>query len=90
MAPLFTHGSQTHPSLEELQDAGAAAAWYPALTTMAALQASWDFLNDFQERGTGAIDVFLAAAAQSRWGAASNGNVLGVERIREMENKYLP
>ena len=35
--PLFTHGSQTHPTLQELQDAGAAAAWYPALTTMAGL-----------------------------------------------------
>ena len=88
--PLFTHGSQTHPSLEELQDAGAAAAWYPSLTTMASLQASWDFLSDFQERGTGAIDEFLASAAQSKWGLASNGNVLGVQRIREMEDKYLP
>ena len=53
--PLFTHGSQTHPTLQELQDAGASAAWYPALTTMAGLQASWDFLHDFQERGTEAI-----------------------------------
>jgi hypothetical protein len=57
---------------------------------MAALQASWDFLNDFQERGTGAIDDFLAGAAQSKWGVASNGNVLGAQRIREMEDKYLP
>ena len=88
--PLFTHGNQTHPSLEEFQDAEAAAAWYFSLTTMAALQASWDFLNDFQERGTGAIDDFLAGAAQSKWGVASNGNVLGAQRIREMEDKYLP
>ncbi len=88
--PLFSHGSQTHPTLDELQDAGAAAAWYPSLTTMAGLQASWDFLNDFQERGTGAIDDFLAAAAQSKWGLASNGGILGAQRIREMEDKYLP
>ncbi len=88
--PLFTHGSQTHPTLQELQDAGASAAWYPALTTMAGLQASWDFLHDFRERGTEAIDEFLAAAAQSRWGVASNGNILGAQRIREMEDKYLP
>ena len=88
--PLFTHGSQTHPTLEELQEAGAAAAWYPALTTMAGLQASWDFLHDFMERGTEAIDEFLATTAQSRWGVASNGNILGVQRIREMEDKYLP
>ena len=40
-----------------------AAAWYPSLTTMAGLQASWDFLHDFKERGTGAD--FLSSAAQS-------------------------
>jgi hypothetical protein len=57
---------------------------------MAGLQASWDFLHDFQERGTGAIDDFLAAAAQSSWGVASNGGILGADRIREMEDKYLP
>ena len=66
--PLFTHGSQTHPTLQELQDAGAAAAWYPALTTMAGLQASWDFLNDFQERGTKAIDDFLASRSPEQVG----------------------
>ena len=88
--PLFTHGNQTHPSLEEFQDAAAAAAWYFSLTTMAALQASWDFLNDFHERRASAIVDFLAGAAQSKWGVASNGNVLGAPRIREMEDKYLP
>ena len=75
--------------MAELQDAGAAAAWYPSLTTMAGLQASWDLLNDFQGRGTGAIDDFLASAAQSRWGVASNGGILGAQRIRDMEDKYL-
>ena len=88
--PLFNHGSQMHPTLEELQEAGAAAAWYPGLTTMAALQASWDFLNDFKERGTGSIDDFLVTAAQSKWGAVSNGRVLGAQRVRDMEDKYLP
>jgi hypothetical protein len=57
---------------------------------MAGLQASWDFLHDFKERGTGAIDDFLAAAAQSQWGVASNGGILGADRIKEMEDKYLP
>ena len=88
--PLFTYGSQTHPTLQEMQDAGAAGAWYPALTSMAGLQASWDFLNDFQERGSRAIDDFQRRAAQSRWGAASNSMILGAQRIREMEDKYLP
>ena len=89
-SPCLPTEAQTHPSLEELQAAGAAAAWYPALTTMTGLQASWDFLNEFRERGTSAIDDFLASAAQSKWGVASNGNILRAERIREMEDKYLP
>src|SRR5215475_13940966 len=45
------------------QDAGAAAAWFPALTTMAGLQANWDFLSDFQQRGTLALDALRAQAA---------------------------
>lgn len=88
--PLFTHGPQTHPTLEQLQEAGAAAAWYPGLTTLAALQANWDFLNDFKQRGVRAIDDFQKQAAQSKWGAVSNGRILGAQRIREMEDKYLP
>ena len=88
--PLFTHGNQTHPTLQELQDAGAAAAWYPGLTTMAALQGSWDFLNDFKERGTTSIDDFLVKAPQSKWGAVSNGSILGAQHLQEMEDKYLP
>src|SRR5262249_57988735 len=46
------------------QDAGAAAAWFPALTTMAGLQANWDFLSDFQQRGTLALDALRAQAVR--------------------------
>ena len=88
--PLFTHGTETHPTLEELQEAGAAAAWYPALTSMAGLQASWDLLNEFKERGTQAIDEFLESASRSRWGMASNGAILGAQQMQELEDKYLP
>ena len=88
--PLFTHGTHASPTLQELQEAGAAGAWYPSLTTMAGLQASWDLLHDFHDRGTPAIDEFLASAAQSKWGVASNGGILGAQRIREMEDRYLP
>jgi len=88
--PLFNRGSQTHPTLAELQEAGAAAAWYPGLTAAAALQASWDFLNDFKERGTGSIDDFLVRAAQRKWGVVSNSSILGAQGIRDMEEKYLP
>jgi hypothetical protein len=79
-----------YPSLQAQQDAGAAAAWFPALTTMAGLQANWDFLSDFQQRGTLALDALRAQAAQSPWGVASNGRILDEPRLRSMEEMYLP
>ena len=38
--PLIPAHLSPYPSLHAQQDAGAAAAWFPALTTMAVLQAS--------------------------------------------------
>jgi 2-methylisocitrate lyase-like PEP mutase family enzyme len=90
VVPLIPASIRPYPSLEEQRVAGAAAAWFPALTTMAGLQANWDFLNDFKERGTRVIDEFLQRAAQSPWGVASNGSILGARRIQDMENTYLP
>lgn len=90
VVPLIPAGIRPYPSLEEQQAAGAAAAWFPALTTMAGLQANWDFLNEFKERGTRAIDEFHERAAQSQWGVASNASILGERRVREMEDQYLP
>jgi hypothetical protein len=78
-----------YPSLQAQQDAEAAAAWFPALTTMAGLQANWDFLSDFQQRGTLALDALRAQAARSPWGVASNGRVLDEPRLRSMEDMYL-
>ena len=57
---------------------------------MAGLQANWDFLNDFQQRGTLALDALRAQAAQSPWGVASNGGILQEARLRSMEEMYLP
>ena len=76
--------------MQAQQDAGAAAAWFPALTTMAGLQANWDFLSDFRQRGTLALDALRAQAAASPWGVASNGRILDEQRLRTMEETYLP
>jgi 2-methylisocitrate lyase-like PEP mutase family enzyme len=89
VVPLIPAAIHPYPSLEEQQAAGAAAAWFPALTTMAGLQANWDFLHDFKERGTGVIDELRERSAQSQWSAASNGSILGAHRLEEMEAKYL-
>jgi 2-methylisocitrate lyase-like PEP mutase family enzyme len=89
VVPLIPSSIRPYPSLEEQRAAGAAAAWFPALTTMAGLQANWDFLNDFRERGTRVIDEFLQRAAQSPWGVASNGSILGARHIQDMEDRYI-
>jgi 2-methylisocitrate lyase-like PEP mutase family enzyme len=78
-----------YPSLAEQQAAGAAAAWFPALTTMAGLQANWDFLHDFHARGTTALDALREQATHSAWGVASNGRILDEQHLREMEARYL-
>ena len=57
---------------------------------MAGLQANWDFLSDFRQRGTLALDALRGQAAQSPWGVTSNGRILDEERLRSMEEKYLP
>jgi hypothetical protein len=44
--PVSCDGNRILPPGQ--QDAGAAAAWFPALTTIAGLQANWDFLSDFR------------------------------------------
>jgi methylisocitrate lyase len=90
VVPLIPNSIRPYPSLEEQRAAGAAAAWFPALTTMAGLQANWDFLNDFKERGTRVLDEFLQRAAQSTWGVASNGSILGARHIQDMEDTYIP
>src|SRR3984957_19516371 len=90
VVPLIPAHLSPYPSLQAQQDAGAAAAWFPALTTMAGLQANWDFLSDFQQRGTLALDALRAQAAQSPWGVASNGRILDEPRLRSMEETYLP
>jgi methylisocitrate lyase len=90
VVPLIPNSIRPYPSLAEQQAAGAAAAWFPALTTMAGLQANWDFLKEFKERGTGVIDEFRQRAAQSPWGMANNGTILGAHRIQDMEDTYLP
>ncbi len=78
------------PTLEEQEAAGCAAAFFPSLTTMAGLQASWDFLNDFKSRGTAALDEFRTRSGQSPWGEITNNRITKLRQIREMEERYLP
>ena len=88
--PLIHPVIQPHPTLEQQEKAGCAAAFYPGLTTDTALQASWDFLNEFKERGTVALVEFNELAKKGKWGAIDDNRVTKLPRIRELEEKYLP
>jgi hypothetical protein len=90
VVPLIPSSIRPYPSLEAHQAAGAAAAWFPALTPLAGLQANWDVLHDCKERGTKVIDEFLQSTAQSPWGVASNGSILGARRIQDMADTDIP
>src|SRR6516225_3320406 len=64
VVPLIPAHLSPYPSLQAQQDAGAAAAWFPGLTTMADLQANWDFLSDFKQRG--ALALYALGARRLR------------------------
>jgi 2-methylisocitrate lyase-like PEP mutase family enzyme len=83
-------GPPPAPTLDEWQALGAAVALYPALTTSVALQATWDFLHEFKERGTAALAEAAARARSSRWGVADRGKLVGTEGIKELEERFLP
>lgn len=89
VVPLIPVTLDPYPSLDAQQAAGAAAAWFPTLTTMAGLQANWDFMSDFKARGTLALETWREQSALSPWGKANIGHILGGQRVREMEEKYL-
>jgi 2-methylisocitrate lyase-like PEP mutase family enzyme len=83
-------GPPPAPTLEEWQALGAAVAMYPALTTNAALQATWDLLHDFKARGTAALDDADRRAKSSPWGAASRAALVGSKQVEVLEQRFLP
>ncbi len=83
-------GPPPGPTLGEWAALGAAAVIFPALTTSAALQATWDLLHDFKARGTAALAESRQRAQASRWGAADRATLVDAALVRELEERYLP
>ncbi len=76
------------PSLEELQDLGYAAAFYPGLIAQAGIRASWEYAHDFMERGV---------EAQVEWQERPMKypmphvfDLVGFPKVAEWEELYLP
>ena len=85
-------GAPPVPSLEELEAWGVSAAIFPAMTTSVGLQATWEFLNDFKERGLVAVDERHAQTRISKWGSVrfSNFSTPNADIVKMIEDKYLP
>lgn len=85
-------GAPPGPTLEELEKWGVAVAIFPALTSSVGLQAVWELLNDFKERGLAAMEERRQQAAASKWGPVRFHDFVypGPGLVRDMEEHYLP
>jgi hypothetical protein len=76
-------------SLEEHQALGVYLAWYPAFTHEVMYAALWDFMQDFQTRGLGAWEAFVASRQgrpYPRPQLLASGET--VAKQRELEERY--
>jgi 2-methylisocitrate lyase-like PEP mutase family enzyme len=84
-------GPQPGPTLDDLQQMGAAAAIFPGMTSSAGLQQTWDLLNDLRERGQPALDDRRTPAAESKWGRVRFDTFVSPthERVKDIEASFL-
>jgi 2-methylisocitrate lyase-like PEP mutase family enzyme len=66
IAPYY--GPRPSPTFDEFQKLGAAAVLYPSLTTANGLQATWELLHEFRERGPVVLEEWNKKAQSSKWG----------------------
>lgn len=90
IAPYY--GSPPSPTFEEFQSLGAAAVLYPSLTTANGLQATWELMHEFKERGPVVLEEWNKRAATSRWGVVPRTKepLLEAEKIRKLEETFIP
>jgi 2-methylisocitrate lyase-like PEP mutase family enzyme len=92
--PVIPHfgGPPPAPSLQDLEAMGVACAIFPAMTTSVGLQAVWDLLNDFMERGPVAMAERAAAARASKWGQVRFDTFAQLTQadIARIEEQFLP
>jgi len=89
LAPYY--GPPPSPTHSEYEDYGAAGVLYPSLTTAIGLQATWDFLHDFKEKGPSAMEEWSARATSSPWGVVPRHSapLLDIDQIKAIEKDYL-
>ena len=90
IAPYY--GPPPSPMFEEFRNLGAAAVLFPSLTTAHGLQATWDLMHEFKERGPAALEEWNRRAQASRWGVVPRASepLLDIDKIRKLEETFIP
>ncbi len=90
IAPYY--GARPSPTFEEFQKLGAAAVLYPSLTTASGLQATWELLHEFKERGPVVLEEWNKKAQASKWGTVprTQDPLLPAEKILRLEEQFIP
>lgn len=78
-------------SMEEHLALGVTIAWYPGFTHNVLWAAMWDFMQDFNARGTAAWDDFVASRKDKPYPRPDVGpEGEGADKQRMLEEKYFP
>ena len=90
IAPYY--GPRPSPTFDEFQKLGAAAVLYPSLTTAAGVQATWEVLNEFKERGPIVLEEWNNKGLASKYGAVPRYQdpLLPSKKITELEERFIP
>lgn len=83
-------GAHPAPTPSELERLGARIALYPTVAATAGMNAAWRVLNDLFKRGPEAIYDYAAEMRASEWGVADQHELVRLERVRELEERFLP
>jgi 2-methylisocitrate lyase-like PEP mutase family enzyme len=83
-------GPEPEPSAAEYEAAGAKIALYPTVFSTIGISAAWRVMHDFFERGPAAHREFIAQMRHSKWGPDDRRALLGHDRVREIEERFLP
>ena len=90
IAPYY--GARPSPTFEEFAKLGAAAVLYPSLTTANGLQATWELLHEFKERGPVVLEEWNKKAQASPWGIVprTQDPILPAQKIHQLEDEFIP
>lgn len=90
IAPYY--GPPPSPTFDEFQKLGAAAVLYPSLTTANGVQATWEVLHEFKERGPVVLKEWNDKALASKYGAVPRFKdpILPMKKIHGLEENFIP